>query len=145
MKKSISLLLVVLFAFAALAGCSAEKATVSVKVVIDRGYDGIFDETLYEGDVEISGKNISVDAIINQLSTDGKITTEYTENANGDTVIKAINGNENKNEGVDPVVFYEWISAKNNSEVKGLWSDTLVADSWMCRNLLLSQRGAPFR
>ena len=129
MKKTLGLLLVVLFALSFFAGCSAEKTVVTVLIVVDEGDDVKYEETLFEGSVEIKGKNPSVDTIINQLGSEGKITPEYSSDEEGHTTVVAINDLENKDEGTSPIRIHLWMAKINNGkEITGLWSEAMISN-----------------
>ncbi len=128
MKRTISLFLVLLFVAIAFASCAQTITKVNVKIVVDQGDNGTYDEILFDGEVELSGKEPSIDTIINQLTNEEEITTEFSQDDDGNTAVVSINGKENKDEGTSPMTIYQWFALKNNSEVKGLWSDNIVED-----------------
>lgn len=129
MKKLISLFLVLIFAVAAFAGCAGAKTTISVKFVLYNGYDGDTQETIYEGTVELAGKEPSIYTVLDKLNQDKAITVEYKNEEDETLSLAAIN--EYKNE-VDnttsPQTIHQWSANVNNVEIEGLWADTIVKD-----------------
>jgi hypothetical protein len=123
MKKLLCLLLVAFSASMLFASCSAKKSNIKVKIVVDEGADGKYEETLFDESVAVPGTDPSVDSIINQLEKDQKITVEYQQDGSGE--LKSLNGKENKDEGTK---IYQWMAKANGNDVKSLWKETKVKD-----------------
>lgn len=125
MKKMFCLLLVLFIAVTAFAGCAAKKTSVNVKFVVDNGYDGTIDETIYEGTVEIEGKDPSVATILDQLNGN-QITVVYNE----DLTVKSIENKENKTEDENgKTKISQWyVSVGEDKDIEGLWSEKIVAN-----------------
>lgn len=122
------LLCIVLAAFAAamiFTSCAAKKTTVNVKIVVDQGFDGRYDETLFEESIEVQGDDANVNSVINALDNKQKVAIEYEKDEDGNNVVKAISGKENKEENN---TIYQWVAKVNDEEVRGEWKDFKVKD-----------------
>lgn len=126
------LLCIILAAFAAatvFTSCAAKKTNVNVKIVIDQGYDGSYDETLFEESIEVQGKNPSVESVITALDNSQKVAIEYEQDEDGNSVIKSISGKENKEEDKEgKSIYYEWVAKVNDEDVRGKWKDFTIKD-----------------
>lgn len=131
MKKIFSLFLI--FVSMAFVGCASAKTNVTIKIVVDEGDDGKFEQIIIDQKLELEGKGPSIDTIINQLKDNKTITPKYSENENGTTELIAINEFEVKEEQKDAennvYTTYCWFASINNGDdVLGLWSNAKLKE-----------------
>lgn len=120
-----SLIFVGLLTAVFLAGCAAQKTSVDIMFVVDHANDNIFEKKIFNETVEISGRDPSIQTIIEQLNSEGKITVEYDDASQ----IKSINSYENITETKNSVSIYQWVARINdNDDIKGLWSEALIKE-----------------
>jgi molybdopterin converting factor small subunit len=125
MKK---LLCIVLTAFAVamlFTSCAAKKSNINVKIVVDQGFDGKYEETLFEETIEVQGTEPNIENIISALDNSKKVAVEQEQDEDGNMKLKSLAGKEEKEEGN---MFYAWIVKVNGEDVKGLWKETKLKD-----------------
>jgi len=130
MKKVISLFLILtLFATTAVfAGCAGKKTSVNVKIVIDQGADGEYEEIIYDSAYEIAGVDPSIETILTKLDEAGTIKVEYTEEEDGSISLYSINDNKVETEATKPVIIHQWNASINGTDVNGSWSKAIVKE-----------------
>lgn len=122
------LLCLVLTAFAAamlFTSCSAKKSNINVKIVVDQGFDGKYEETLFEEVIEVQGTEPNIDAVLSALDNSKKVAVEQEQDDEGNLKLKSLSGKEIKEEGK---TIYEWIVKVNGQDVRGEWKEAKLKD-----------------
>ncbi|HAN21513.1 MAG: hypothetical protein A2Y15_00700 [Clostridiales bacterium GWF2_36_10] len=133
MKKTLCLLLIFIFTFITFAGCSEKTTDITIKIVVDEGDDGIYEQIILDEELKITSDEPSIDDVIKHLSDNKKITVEYSTDEEGNAGLAVINNYEIKDElkdiEDDIYTFYYWSASINGGEdVVGLWSEAKVQD-----------------
>jgi molybdopterin converting factor small subunit len=125
MKRALCIILAVVAATMMFTSCSSKKSNINVKIVVDEGFDGRYEETLFEETIEVQGDEPNIDSVITALDNSKKVPVEFSQDEDGNNKLKSFNGKENKEEGNK---IYEWIVKANNADVKGVWKETKLKD-----------------
>lgn len=113
MKKSIAIVLALLFVCSLSLFSCAEKATtpVTVKILVGSSEDGelknfVTEETLFDQKIDVEGESITVNDILNHLNNNVEgITCNYATGDSGEAEFAGINDYTEKDEKTDEYLY----------------------------------------